>query len=324
MAFRVARCNIAGERWRMSPDCLSDSLARATIELEPFPHVVVPDALEPSLYRQLCASFPPFARIGWADPALRPPSNSRFELGAAAMLNDATTPQVWKSFAAAHSDRAFFDRVVERFDGHWPMPLRQVLDGALVGHTMERLVRHRPQAARIALDARIEINCPVIAAASSSRGPHLDTPNRIYSGLFYLRHPEDDSVGGDLQLFRWKTGPVASIDSYELPSDRVECVATIPYRPNLLVFFPQSIDALHGVSVRQPTPHFRRYVFITAELGENWLIAPQLPVDVYRAMPARQATNASARNTKPASGVNGSSQSGAPSGSDRFRIASTG
>ncbi len=122
----------------------------------------------------------------------------------------------------------------------------------------------------IALDARIEINCPV-TVASSSRGPHLDTPNRIYSGLFYLRHPEDDSTGGDLQLFRWKDGPVSWIDAYELPPDRVECVATIPYRPNLLVFFPQGIDAIHGVSARQPTPHFRRYVFITAELAEDWL-----------------------------------------------------
>ncbi len=234
---------------------------------------MVPDALDPSLYRQLCASFPPFARIGCDDPTMPPRSNARFELSAAAMVADTTTPEVWRSFAAAHSDRAFFDKVVARFDGHWPMALRQVLGGALGGHPMERLVRHRPQAARIALDARIEINCPV-TVASSSRRAHLDTPNRIYSGLFYFRHPDDDSVGGDLQLFRWKDGPVDRSDNYELPPDSVDCVVTIPYRPNLLVVFPQGLDALHGVSVRQPTPHVRRYVFITAELGEDWLVSP--------------------------------------------------
>src|SRR6478672_6367339 len=101
----------------MSADCLSDALERATIKPDPFPHVVVPDALDPSLYRQLSASFPPFARIGWDDPALSPRSNARFELSAASLLDDAATPQVWKSFAAAHSDRAFFDKVVARFDG---------------------------------------------------------------------------------------------------------------------------------------------------------------------------------------------------------------
>jgi hypothetical protein len=256
---------------------LHDRLADAAIRLEPFPHIVVPDALDPAQYRQLCAGFPPFSRIGWANPRLQPRSNSKYELSAAAMMADATMPQAWRTFAALHSDRAFFDSVVASFDGHWPAALRQALGGTLDGHTMERLVRHRPRAARIALDARIEINAPVTGAASSPRAAHLDMPNRIYSGLLYLRHPEDDSQGGDLQLFRWKGDPVRDPYAYELPAERVEWVATIPYRPNLLVFFPQGIDAIHGVSVRQPTPHFRRYVFITAELADDWLVSPAAP-----------------------------------------------
>jgi hypothetical protein len=28
------------------------------------------------------------------------------------------------------------------------------------------------------------------------------------------------------------------------------------------------------VSVRQPTPHTRRYVFITAEIEHDWLVSP--------------------------------------------------
>jgi hypothetical protein len=260
----------------MAGTTLHDRLADATIRSEPFPHIVVPDALDAALYRQLCADFPPFSRIGWANPT-RLPSNARFELSAATMMADAKMPEAWRTFAALHSDRAFFDRVMALFEAHWPAALRQALGGTLDGHTMERLVRHRPQAARIALDARIEINTPVTAAASSSRRAHLDTANRIYSGLFYMRHPEDDSQGGDLQLFRWKYGPVAKVDAYELPPDSVECVVTIPYRPNLLVFFPQGIDAIHGVSMRQPTPHFRRYVFITAELADDWLTLPVAP-----------------------------------------------
>jgi hypothetical protein len=253
---------------------LHDRLAGAAIRREPFPHIVVPDALDPSLYRQLCAGFPPFSRIGWADPKFLPSSNCKFELSAAVMMADAAMPEAWRTLAALCSDRAFFDSVVALFDAHWPAALRQALGGTLSGHTMERLVRHRPKAARMALDARIEINCPVTAAASSPRGAHLDTANRIYSGLFYMRHPEDDSQGGDLQLFRWKDGPVREIDVVELPAERVECVVTIPYRPNLLVFFPHGIDAIHGVSVRQPTQHFRRYVFFTAELTNDWLISP--------------------------------------------------
>jgi hypothetical protein len=263
----------------MSATTLHDRLANATIKLEPFPHIVVPDALDPALYRQLCAGFPPFSRIGWNDPKRQPRSNSRYALSAAAMMADATMPEVWRAFVAAHSDGAFFDSVVSLFAAHWPAALRQALGGTFGGHTTERLVLHRAREARIALDARIEINCPVTADASSPRRAHLDTANRIYSGLFYLRHPEDDSTGGDLQLFRWKEGPIGEIQMFELPDDQVECVATIPYQPNLLVFFPQGIDAIHGVSVRQPTLHFRRYVFITAELADDWLISPAASVE---------------------------------------------
>jgi hypothetical protein len=250
---------------------LGDRMADATIRLDPFPHIVVPDALDPGLYRQLCAGFPPFSRIGWSDPQNLPRSNAKFELSAASMIADPEMPDAWRRFAVLHSDRRFFDSVVALFAAHWPIALRQALGGTFAGHSIERLARHRPRAARIALDARIEINCPVVGTASSPLGPHLDTANRLYSGLLYMRHPEDDSTGGDLQLFRWKEGAAAPTSVVELPEEHLECVATIPSRATLLVFVPQGIEAIHGVSVRPPTRHFRRYVFITAELGEPWL-----------------------------------------------------
>lgn len=116
----------------MSGTTLHDRLADATIRLEPFPHIVVPDALDPALYRQLCAGFPPFSRIGWANS--RPPrSNSKYELSAAMMMGDATMPEAWRTFAALHSDRAFFDSVAALFDAHWPAALRQALGGTLDG-----------------------------------------------------------------------------------------------------------------------------------------------------------------------------------------------
>jgi hypothetical protein len=54
----------------------------------------------------------------------------------------------------------------------------------------------------------------------------------------------------------------------------VEAAVTVPYAANRLVIFPQGLHALHGVSPRHPTPHTRRYVFITAELTEDWLRQP--------------------------------------------------
>jgi hypothetical protein len=248
-------------------------LAPADVRLDPFPHVVACDVLDQETYCTLSDGFPPAERIAWDGPAPLP-SNKRFQLSAWLIQLSTEMSQPWKDFAMLHSSAAFFAEVVELFRDHWPEALKRALDGALLGHSMGRMVRDQFNDARILQDARIEINTAVISRATSSRAAHLDAPNRLFSALFYMRHRADDSAGGDLQLFRWKHGPLATLDRFELPEDAVEWAATIPYRANQLVIFPHGIDALHGVSVRYPTPYTRRYVFITAEIEQNWLVAP--------------------------------------------------
>jgi hypothetical protein len=234
--------------------------------------VVARDVLDHTTYAALSADFPPAQRIAWGGAPL--PSNSRFQLAAWLIQRSSEVSQLWKDFALLHSSPAFFAEVVALFGEYWPAAMTRALGGSLLGHPTGMLLRDQFEHARILLDARIEINTAVTGEASSSRGAHLDAPNRLFSALFYMRHPDDDAAGGDLQLFRWKNGPVALIDRFELPADAVECAVTIPYRANQLVIFPHGIDALHGVSVRQPTPHTRRYVFVTAEMESDWLVSP--------------------------------------------------
>lgn len=252
---------------------LLDGVTPADILLDPYPHVFVPDVLAPDLAQALGETFPPFSSIGWADD-VPPPSNSRFQLSAAVMDGFDSVADVWKEFTALHSSPAFYQQVVALFRDHWAEDLKQSLGGELLGHSMGRIMRNTFDECRILQDARIEINTPVTKQPSSSRGAHLDTPNRMFTCLYYLRHPDDDAVGGDLELFRWKTAPPASFSSYDLPLDMVEMVKVIPYRANQMVIFPQGINAIHGVGIRHPTPHTRRYVFISAEIGEDWLKSP--------------------------------------------------
>ncbi|PWC88086.1 hypothetical protein TSH100_08335 [Azospirillum sp. TSH100] len=246
---------------------------RADIRLDPFPHIVIPDVLEAAGYAQLAESYPGFGRIGWDDPARRIPSNQRFMLGADMIMADSGMPDCWRAFAARHSGPEFLAEVEELFAGHWHPALRRVLDGRLTGHTTARLsfMTAPPGDETILQDARIEINTPVSGKASVSRGAHLDTPNRLFTGLLYFRDPADDSVGGELVLYRWRDGVSSQPFAFQQPAEAVEEVVRIPYRANQLVMFPQGIHALHGVGMRHPTPHMRRYVFITAELRQDWL-----------------------------------------------------
>ncbi|WP_207459239.1 2OG-Fe(II) oxygenase [Azospirillum sp. SYSU D00513] len=256
---------------------LLSNITQSDIDLDPFPHVFVRDVLDEETHRALNDGFPSFATITGADPRFSPRSNRRYQLSSWPILIHPDMSEAWKAFVAHHASPAFYAEVVALFRDHWPNALREALGGDLMGHPMGLMLRDDFKKARILQDARAEINTPVLDKPSSSRGAHLDMPNRIFSCLYYLRHPDDDAVGGELELFRWKNGPVPNINVYELPPDAVEVVKTIPYRANQMVIFPQSIDAVHGVGIRHSTPHIRRYVFITAEIADSWLVSPAAP-----------------------------------------------
>lgn len=123
-------------------------------------------------------------------------------------------------------------------------------------------------AGNLMLDAQICGNTPV-RQAGAPRGVHIDAPVALYGGLYYLRDDKDDSIGGDLQIWRWNPGFSYKKKSGEyresVPNRHVELVRTIPYESNTLVFFINSIDSLHAVRVREPTPHTRKFVNLLAD-----------------------------------------------------------
>jgi len=248
-------------------------LTPADIVRDPFPHIVAQGPMVADAYAALSDSYPSFSRIAWESPPERLPNNRRYQMSAQLILDAPDLPQCWKDFVGHHSSPAFLAEVAALFRDHWPAALLKALDGRLTGHATARLSPLAQGRPRVIQDARFEVNTPVRQQPSSVRGAHLDTPNRIFSCLFYMRHPDDDSTGGDLVLYRWRPEARQRAGDYMLPDADVEAAATIPYRANQLVIFPQSMQALHGVSLRHPTPHLRRYVFITAELPEEWLAA---------------------------------------------------
>ncbi|CAO3411495.1 2OG-Fe(II) oxygenase [Azospirillum largimobile] len=253
---------------------LLSGVTPADIRTDPFPHIVLSDVLDEDTHRALNAGFPGFAQIGWANPRRNPGSNRRYQMSAWLIMNHPGLSRPWKDFVRRHSSPEWFAEVAALFRDHWPDDLKRALGGDLLGHEMGLILRDDFARARILMDARAEINTPVTGPPSSPRGAHLDTPNRLFTCLYYLRRPEDDTAGGDLELFRWKDGAVGGLDGFQVPADAVERVAVIPYRANRMVIFPQSIHALHGVGIRPTTPHTRQYVFISAEIAEPWLTAP--------------------------------------------------
>src|ERR1700748_727602 len=107
------------------------------------------------------------------------------------LLAAADLPDCWKTFAARHSDKAFLTEGDWVFASYWPQSMLAALEGALTRPSAGLLSLTRSISETIRQDTRLEINTPVRDPPSSSRGPHLDTPNRLFSGLFYLLAVED-------------------------------------------------------------------------------------------------------------------------------------
>jgi hypothetical protein len=234
------------------------------IATDPFPHLVIDDALPADAYRALAGTFPGYNDIAAAGP---PPSNQRYPFSAFMIEWAPWMPPAWRAFARTHTSRAFLRQVYRTFAGHWTDAAEAVwagLEQASLGLFMR-------DSAEILCDARIELNTPVTERPSSVRGGHLDTPNRLFSALLYMRPADDDTPGGDLALSRFRNGAPPEgvpLDTFAFDDAELETVVTVPYAANRLVIFPNRPTALHGVTPRPLTPWQRNYVFVTAEVED--------------------------------------------------------
>lgn len=244
---------------------------------DPYPFVVVPDALPSDLCDALISEYPRLGILG-VDAAQ---NNSRWSIPAPDVSQNADIARVWKDFVAYHASPAFFDECVRVFGDHivrlYPhvFPTHDALRATRIG------VRDRDpeDSCDLFLDAQISGNTPV-QRASSVKSIHVDSEHKLFTGLLYLRTPDDDSVGGDLDVLRLRPDLTDAqrnrrFDGMFIDDDLVEQVMRVPYRRNTLFMFVNGPDSLHGVTVRQPTQHPRLFLNLVGETRVKLFDVPQ-------------------------------------------------
>lgn len=241
----------------------------ADIRLTPFPHLVLENALPQDLYDRLQATKPDFGLAAKRDHARE---NQRIAFFADLLLGSPIVDGIWKAFITAHTARPMLDRVFALFGAHLPQhaPHLQAWRTAHPEPRLGLLNRDPFDHFDVVLDCRAEFMTPVRSQPSSHRRGHLDTANRLYSGLLYMREPGDDTdPPGDLDLFAWADGVPRGLDRLELPDAELVPAGSVPYAANTFVLFPNSPFALHGAGLRGPGNKLRAYVFITAEVAQD-------------------------------------------------------
>lgn len=248
----------------MSYDILQKA-DHSMVELDPFPHLVIDDALPQELYDRLAASYPDPERMPEKYKSM---NNQRYNLlsrwGATEFpFEDASAD--WRAFVEANESTAFVEKAFSLFPDYLAESSGlSKIDLSKFGPDLPTKIKTEDVVAPSDMKPRVTVavNTPA-TAIKSVRGVHTDNARKAYVGLLYFRLPEDDSTGGDLEIFRWKEG--ARRSSWPVAADpaAVELVKTIEYRPNRLIFFLATDNALHGVSPRSITPSWRRLVVIS-------------------------------------------------------------
>lgn len=241
---------------------ITDRVRTGDLSSTPFPHFVVNDVLEDGLCRRLIEEMPSVEKITKGQPV---GSNLRFNYTAANISQDPAISHVWREFVRQHTLQAFLDQVISVFKQHIineHVQLAEKLDKLRAG------VRYLDDydSADVLLDVQIGINTPVTKPCSV-RGPHLDDPRKLFAGLLYLRLEDDDSTGGDLQLY-------SPLNDYTLDNEcsllpelaRVE--KTVEYQRNSLLLFLNTARSFHGVTPRSVTPFPRLFINFVGEMRE--------------------------------------------------------
>jgi hypothetical protein len=253
-------------------DSLVARVRKSDVLEDPFPHIVLRDALDSDLCDQLIVEFPSLEVIS---EGRHYKSNQRLNYRARRAAGDPDLSPLWRDMVATHVSQHYLDELLELFGESirriFPSFEQQI--GA--AESLRAGVRYVDtfETADVLLEAQPAVNTPVTATPSSVRAGHLDNPNKLIVGLYYLRHPEDDSVGGDLELYRYTTRrPV--FEGHEISHTQIQPVKTIPYERNVLILFLNSPGSLHGVTVRQPTPATRLFFNLGAEVRTDLFAIP--------------------------------------------------
>jgi len=246
---------------------------------DPFPHIIIRDALPNALCDQLIKEYPSLDTLE-VDATQ---NNTRWNFSASRVKNSAGISALWKELIEYHSSPAFFAELVEIF-GESLVDLypgrfesqRQLKELAVGVRGVDSFADKD-----VLLDAQIAGNTPA-TSTRSVRSTHVDGGQALFAGLFYLRREDDDSVGGDFEIRRFRPEladarkPGCFRNATFVDDKWTEVVKTVKYERNVFVALVNGIDSLHGVTPRQPTPHTRLFMNLAADLDPPLFQIPSL------------------------------------------------
>ena len=235
---------------------------------DPYPHVIIKNALPQDLYDSLAKNFP----VEQMKQELPLIEGHTYRYLANDVLYKKTIPvsKEWKNFFQTHTSQEYYDKVLELFKNDMPYGDDRIKKNVAVRGFAEKHYY-------MVTDTQFVVHKPI--KQGTTRTTHLDNPQELYAGLLYFRQPEDKSTGGDFDIL--ETKQIKSVDRLkgrEISEDTEKnIVRTVKYEPNTFVMFLNTSKSVHGVTPRQNAEVDRLSINIIAETRSKGNVLFNLP-----------------------------------------------
>lgn len=234
------------------------NLRKEDIEINPFPHVEIINALPSDLYEELKENYPTELIINSKD--LLP--NARYQISKKESLSHPELYPLWKDFISYHSSEEFFDEFLFYFGD-----ILTELYPKFFNKSEGKIILTRNFNDEVTLDCLPGLNTPP-KEMSSVRGPHLDNPTLLFDALLYFRDDNDTSKGADLLIQEQASNKLRFHGKAEVENRFTTTKKLICYKKNSLAFFINTSRSFHAVSPREVTESLRYLTAFTARLTE--------------------------------------------------------
>ena len=247
--------------------------------LDPYPHLIIDKVFDDKIYEELETDFQRYLINEFQRKKEFLNENTRVQLAASEISkNKNLKSKIWKDFVDYHCSKEFFLEFFKIFENEIYRLLPDVYKKIQQNQSKENFIemrggyhKSRTELAKqnskcdFVLDCQPSITTPNINGQKSVRGPHVDSPYKLYAGLFYLRNPKDQLEGGDIVLYKPKSKVKFNNKTNVINSNDLEQSKVFKYGINNLVMHLNTPLTVHGVSKRATGNFNRNLVNIIAE-----------------------------------------------------------
>ena len=243
--------------------------SKGMVKMEPFPHIILEDALPQHIYDELESTFPESMMLD-GHPSVNDDRGHTKRYLSYKVLEDKVVSQIWQEFFSFHVSDEFYKLVTndifsDAIKSLYPEQAEQIMNTPSLPR---QIVNQARSATPIVTDCQFVMNKP-LSENETSRTPHLDNPVEIYAALLYMKKKDDDSIGGDLQLYESINADPRLIGKREADLSTVRLANSCPYKANSLALFLNCRHGVHGVGSIRNQRSVRRSINIIGEYGDG-------------------------------------------------------